>query len=252
VEIPRHPFFFNRWPVLGRLEGNVMRRLTALAIVIASGWVFGTAATAADLPFGQPQPAYVVSEFLSDWYVRGDLAYRALGAPGGSVAGNSFLNSSYDNAVGYGAGAGFKAKWLRVDVTVDGSQSRFVASSPFAAPDITAKVTDVTALANAYFDLGTWSRVTPYVGAGLGMSYLKATGTNSASGFVISSNPQYDFAWAGMAGLSYAVTRNFLVDTGYRYLHVGSLKATLAPVGTLDFGVMNAQEVRIGLRYLID
>jgi opacity protein-like surface antigen len=229
-----------------------MRRLNLSAIVLTAGWALTSAVYAADPAFVPPPQAFAVREFLSGWYVRGDFSYRFLAAPGGSVAGVGFLNSSYDDALGYGAGFGFKTQWFRTDFTVDGSQSRFRGGTAFATPDVTAKVTPVTALANAYFDLGTWSGFTPYVGAGLGLSYLKVTGTNSASGLVISSNPTYDFAWAAMVGVSYAVTRNFLIDTGYRYLHAGTPQSTVIPSGTLDYGPMNAQELRIGMRFLID
>jgi opacity protein-like surface antigen len=229
-----------------------MRLLNVSAIVVAAGCALTSAAHAADPMYAPPPQAFVVSEFLSGWYVRGDFSYRFLAAPGGSIANVGFSNSSYDDALGYGAGVGFKTKWFRADVTVDGSQSRFVGTTPFATPDVTAKVTAVTALANAYFDLGTWSQFTPYVGGGLGLGYLKAAGIKSASGFLINGNPNYDFAWAMMAGVSYAVTRNFLIDTGYRYLHAGTPKASLIPVGGIDYGAMDAQEVRIGMRFLID
>ena len=60
-------------------------------------------------------------------------------------------------------------------------------------------------------------------------------------------------AWAGTAGLSYPVTRNLLVDTSYRFLHVGSPKTTLSgSTGVIDYGDMNAHELRVGLRYQID
>jgi opacity protein-like surface antigen len=235
-----------------RVEENVMRRLSVSAIVVAAGWGFGSMAYAADPVFEPPQQAYVVKEFLSGWYVRGDFSYRLVGTPGGSVSSASSFVSSYDDALGYGAGVGYKVNWFRADVTVDGSRSSFVGNTPFAAPDVTAKVTTVTALANAYLDLGSWSHFTPYVGGGLGFSFLKAAGIRSASGLLINGNPTYDFAWAVMAGASYEVTRNFLIDTGYRFLHAGAPTATLMPVGTLNYGAIEAHEFRVGLRYMID
>src|SRR6266404_1916790 len=209
-----------------------MRRLSVSAIVVAAGWGFGSLAYAADPVFEPPQQAYVVKEFLSGWYVRGDFSYRLVGTPGGSVSSASSFVSSYDDALGYGAGVGYKANWFRADVT--------------------AKVTTVTALANAYLDLGSWSHFTPYVGGGLGFSFLKAAGIRSASGLLINGNPTYDFAWAVMAGASYEVTRNFLIDTGYRFLHAGAPTATLMPVGTLNYGAIKAHEFRVGPRYMID
>jgi opacity protein-like surface antigen len=237
-----------------------MRRLQVSAMIVsamiaASGGALVSPALAADAPLPPlaPPPAYVVSEFISGWYFRGDFSYRFFGSPGGSLSNVDFINSSYDNALGFGAGVGLKSKWFRADVTVDAANPRFLGSTAFAAPAVNTKVLDVTTLLNAYFDLGTWARVTPYVGAGIGFSYLKVTGFTSASGIAVNSEPiRYDLAWAAMAGLSYAVTRNFLIDTGYRYLHAGSARTDLGAAGAIDYGNMNAHEVRIGMRFLID
>jgi opacity protein-like surface antigen len=233
-----------------------MRRLTITAFIVMSGWALTSRAQAADPPFpplSAPEQAFAVSEFISSWYVRGDLGYRFFATPGGSISNANFLGSSYDDAFAFGGGIGFKAKWFRSDVTLEGSRAHFLANTAAATPDVSARITNVTTLLNAYFDLGTWSRVTPYVGAGAGFSFLKATAVDIASPVTINSNPHsYDFAWAATAGLSYAVTRNFLIDTGYRYLHVGSPQSNLANAGLIDYGSANAHEIRMGIRFLID
>jgi len=102
-----------------------------------------------------PRRGFVVKEFLSGWYVRGDFSYRLVGTPALGIERQLHSFSSYDDALGYGAGVGYKANWFRADVTVDGSRSSFVGNTPFAAPTSPPKVTTVTALANAYLDLGS-------------------------------------------------------------------------------------------------
>jgi opacity protein-like surface antigen len=224
-----------------------MGRLHLSAIVVAAGCALTSAAYAADLPYAPAQPAFAVSEFLSGWYVRGDVGYRYFDTPGGRHFNSDFVTSSYDSAPSFGGGFGFKARWFRADVTLDASQSRFVGG--FAMPvAVTACVTEATLLANAYADLGTWWGITPYVGAGLGASVFKTGNLTPAP--TIGQPSTIDFAWAGMAGLSYAVTRNLLVDTGYRYLNGGSPR--ISNSGADSYGTMKAQELRIGLRYLID
>ena len=42
-------------------------------------------------------------------------------------------------------------------------------------PYITAHLSRTTPMFNAYLDLGNWWGFTPYVGAGIGCSYLQST-----------------------------------------------------------------------------
>ncbi len=78
------------------------------------------------------------------------------------------------------------------------------------------KVQNNSIMLNAYYDIDTGTKFTPYVGAGLGMAHLKL---KSDDGFKKSSN---EFAWQLGAGVSYAATDNVSVDLGYRYVDNGS------------------------------
>ena len=128
-----------------------------------------------------------------------------------------------------------------------------------------AKIQSYDAIVNGYVDLGHWSRVTPYVGAGIGLSfghystsvtYYQNDGTHydtyfalPGSGTVLhgyrdvrNSGDYYNFAFALMAGVAIDVADHTKLDIGYRYLNLGSVLDT-----TLSY-----QEVRAGLRYMID
>lgn len=122
-------------------------------------------------------------------------------------------------------------------------------------------------LVNGYVDLGTWYRVTPYVGAGIGLSfghyqqsstYIQANNSPYMASFAdpkfmttftfnydrSGSGTYYNFAYALMAGVAIDIYDHTKLDVGYRYLNVGS-------VPTLG-GKLSFNEFRVGLRYMID
>jgi opacity protein-like surface antigen len=72
-------------------------------------------------------------------------------------------------------------------------------------------------MANVYFDYLTCTPWTPYVGAGLGISHLKADNGDVAK----SVN---NLAWQVMGGLAYDVTSNWTLDLGYRYADLGRIR----------------------------
>ena len=80
------------------------------------------------------------------------------------------------------------------------------------------KIENNSIMLNAYYDIDTGTKFTPYVGAGLGMARLKIK-EKSDENWSKSSN---EFAWQLGAGVSYAATDNVSVDLGYRYVDNGS------------------------------
>ena len=86
-----------------------------------------------------------------------------------------------------------------------------------------AKVGLQTLLANVYWDITTWHDFTPYIGAGLGMAFLKTEGAVNHTGIaadLLGSKSDTDTVFAGQIGLgcSYAFTENISADIGYRFL----------------------------------
>ena len=255
-----------------------MRRLSVLAIVVAAGCGFGSVAYAADPVFEPPQQAYVVKEFLSGWYVRGDFSYRLVGTPGGSVSSASSFVSSYDDALGYGAGVGYQFnQWLRADVTGEyRSKAHFHGQIVDRAGGITlpddfnASKSEWLFLANAYVDLGTWWCVTPFVGAGIGASrntihnFMDFGATMSGTGGtpIISTTyfedaSKWNFAWALYAGLAYQVTPAFTIEFAYRYVDLGkattgrprAFDGTVIPTSPFVFNGLTSNDFMLGLRW---
>ena len=95
-------------------------------------------------------------------------------------------------------------------------------------------------MANIYFDYLTCTPWTPYVGAGMGVSYLKVKSDEvSRSG--------YRLAWQVMGGVTYDINTNWALDLGYRYADLGRVRMandeSVAKISARD------HEIMFGARY---
>jgi opacity protein-like surface antigen len=179
--------------------------------------------------------------------------------------------------VGYGA---YFTPRFRGDLTIDFRSSADVKSEAtytYLASDgsaivnglVTDKVSinNAVMLANLYWDLLPRGFFTPYVGASLGFVYYDATRTyidyatasNGASQTTSFSNKEtgVSLAAALMAGSTFAIDQNWLIDVNYRALYLGEVEIVTA-VGGLSFnssrvtlGSTWEHQARIGLRYNI-
>ncbi|MBN9076301.1 MAG: porin family protein [Rhizobiales bacterium] len=244
------------------------------------------------------QPAqFVPVEVGNGWYLRGDVGfafsrdmgnvdYRTFDPVGGTYTGGRLDSASLNTGATYGIGFGYTFNpWVRTDITLDGSNTDFHGRAASTDPcggapaDTTCNttgsgsVTTLSLMANGYVDLGTYAGLTPYVGAGAGMSRVKwggftentycVDGAGTCTAALLgttahSGNTDYRFTYAFMAGLAYDISQNLKLDVGYKYTHVAggdmfnwdSASATAGATGTQgrDNG-FSSQEVRVGLRY---
>jgi opacity protein-like surface antigen len=226
-------------------------------------------ARAADLaaPFGDPPVSDQNVEFGTGWYIRGDVAYALDTLPNVGELGTFPTNGpTYRSTYSAGLGGGYKfTNWFRADITGDFRQP-LLGSDPFTSTTISGTRWD--ALANVYFDIGTWYGFTPYVGAGVGAAFGRADLTTfnplvcppSSSNGCFTSHVQTSLAWALMAGFSYTITPHIYLDFGYRYLNLGAYtffsandqQALSALTGNAATARSQVQEFRFGLRYMID
>lgn len=105
-----------------------------------------------------------------------------------------------------------------------------------------------TLLANVYWDVAKWNGFTPYLGAGIGMAFLKTEGKAAFMGYS-ESEQSTDTVVAGQVGLgcSYAFTENISADFGYRFLMMGDGDAEKYGV-RLDSAENHAHQFMLGLR----
>lgn len=232
-----------------------MSRLKIFAAAGFAALASFSVACAADMPGFPPmvQSAPVfVQEYQSGWYLRGDVGYRMNDLDGASSSiGFTPTGNTIDDRFTIGGGGGYKAAWFRADVTMD-----YAPRASFAAvtPDYRMKVETFTTLANVYFDLGTWAGITPYIGAGAGVSWNRTS--DYFSNALLFPNLQglkeskWDFAWAAIGGLTFNLSPNLLMDISYRYLNMGDAITPIASNNNqLTITDMTAQEFRVGLRY---
>lgn len=66
------------------------------------------------------------------------------------------------------------------------------------------------------------------------------------------STQKLNFAFALMGGVAYDLTSNMKLEVGYRYVNFGSFSGISSLSGALFSNQITTQEIRVGLRYMID
>lgn len=238
-------------------------------------------------------------DFATNWYVRGDLAYAAETFPklSSGFTYNPALSPAYAlnqtspalNNFSASAGMGYRVNdWFRTDLILDYrspvqvgwigpqatcitgvDQSGTVTATDLCTSHLNTEMHRWDLLANGYFDIGTWQGLTPYIGAGAGLTWARIkqsvnwTMSNglsyqvSTNGFYFNNDRSlgqmsYQFAWAVMAGVAVAVMDHALLDVGYRFLNLGTVSGISSVTATPVTQRVLANEVRAGLRYTID
>jgi opacity protein-like surface antigen len=243
----------------------------------------GTSAFAADVYQPDP-PAYIDAPEVevreaSGWYLRGDVGYSfnhlrgaeyLQGGPGGTMT--DFRSTKIDDSFMGGVGVGYQVNnHLRTDVTFDYMGKSDFRGSTRGSCGIAADCisTDISSLrvyalmANAYVDMGTYGRFTPYVGGGIGGAYVKwdkLKNTSCEFGDPTNCDPSQEhegkgkwrFAYALMAGASIDVTCNVKADIGYRFRHItkGDMFGFANNGGPGKDKGLYSHEARVGARYV--
>ena len=114
-----------------------------------------------------------------------------------------------------------------------------------AAPSVFEGDIDVfTAMASVFFDLtGNDRRITPYVGAGIGVAHVDADSLINfeAPGFPAFRNSQpggdsTNFAWHVTAGATIKLKDRVSLDVGYRYFDAGDIEYDAGPITGISPG----------------
>lgn len=239
-----------------------MAKVLTLIVAAAAAFAFTASARAADVPGLWPQDEEEQSpqarEYRSGWYLRGDLGYR-INRMDNVDALEAVGSHSIDKAVSVGVGAGFKHRWFRGDMTIDYSapaKAKATTQAAVGQPQYTTRIETTAFLMNGYVDLGTWYGLTPYAGAGAGVSFLRTydyRNTALPASELVPVAQKWNVAWAAMAGISYRIKPRWEIDVGYRYLSLGNaVSAGDSTEYPTTFRNITAQEVRVGFRYHLD
>ena len=253
-----------------------MNRLTRLSVIAAAVLMPAVPAIAADM--GVP---YVPEARYGGWYLRGDIGFsnQSVGSLYNVLYDTTDVThvfANFDAAPFGGVGVGYQFnQWFRMDLTAEyrGSANfhgmdTFTDSGPAGASvDVyTGRKYEITGLVNAYFDLGTWHSITPFIGAGVGVSRntiadftdsgLNAVGPSVAYG---KDSSKVNFAWALMAGLGYQVTPGLTLEGAYRYINLGDAQSgdlvTFNGVNTIynpmKFKDITSHDIKFGMRWAL-
>lgn len=111
---------------------------------------------------------------------------------------------------------------------------------------------------NAYWDFDTGTDFTPYIGAGLGMAFIKteanSRGENPLEGswnMDFGSKTVTNFAWNLGLGLGYDISDSWTLDVGYRFVGLGSAKTNTYPGDTIHMKTddLYQHQFSFGVRY---
>ena len=245
--------------------------------------LFSSAAFGADMPSLAPPPNYgpPLAEDLEGWYLRGDIGFSnqrvsRLESPGYHDPGITVaptIGLGFDAAGIAGLGAGYQFNnWFRTDLTgeyrgrsnMHGLDIVRFNGAVIGADSYNASKSEWLFLANAYVDLGTWWCVTPFVGAGLGLS------RNTISSFLDINTPnrgvayapaasKWDLAWALHAGLAYRLSTGLTLELAYRYVSLGDGETGavtnfqgFSRGRTVEFKDITSHDAKIGIRWELD
>lgn len=264
-----------------------MRSLkTLLAAGYAALLATGAAGTAlaADMTAPPPPPPVPMApppalDAGGGFYLRGDIGVGShndsgiLNVPGG--ANYQVLASSHGSTAFLGIGAGYAFNsWLRADATLEYRKaSKFklteldnrgtVATADDGINVTSGKVSAIVGLANAYVDLGTWHRITPFIGAGVGFATVSTSDVRDVgyAAFAGGTGRAADksstrLAWALHAGLGYDLSTNLKAEVAYRYLNMGTVNTgtvvCAVPCTAYNARIrsLDSHDIKVGLRYV--
>ena len=230
------------------LKSRVLAACAFLAAVPLGSLPLGQAVAADYDPpiYIEEAPEYVPVEVGSAWYLRGDIGYNA----GKPVYDVSLPGVSHDR---FGGGIGFGYHFndnFRADLTVN-----YLGGDDFLYDDgttsIDASYSAWSGLVSGYYDIATVVGITPYVGAGVGLTYTRHeldANFPTVPAQISFADRSYDFAYALMAGASYKVSDNVSVDLGYQFLHTPDAKYFDASTAAIREGTKH-HLVKLGVRY---
>ncbi len=100
---------------------------------------------------------------------------------------------------------------------------------------------------NGYFDLHNSSIFTPYIGGGIGPSWVRSNGHLQGSG--TPANTETNLAWNVALGMAAELNYNASVEFGYRYARFGEARTGISARGEYLDSTLGVHQIMLGLRY---
>jgi OOP family OmpA-OmpF porin len=112
-------------------------------------------------------------------------------------------------------------------------------------------LTYLTGMVNGLIDFKTGTKLTPYLGIGIGMSRVSYNSVKTKDGTTATiDNSDNVFAYQGMIGLAYEMSESWKIDLEYRYFHTRDTTYRDASGTDISFDSNSNHSVIAGVRYL--
>lgn len=127
---------------------------------------------------------------------------------------------------------------------VEDDDSEFNPSTP-----LNGSVKSTTVFVNGYYDIPTKSKLRPYVGAGVGLSFPSSTELSYDGDTGSFNSGKTALALQAKAGVQYEVTKkgNIFAEAKYRY--VAGSSSDFGEGGRINYNATNSYSLNIGYRY---
>lgn len=107
---------------------------------------------------------------------------------------------------------------------------------------------------NTLYDFKNSSKFTPYLGVGLGATYVKSNQRIADYSFEKKKDNDSSFSWSISAGVNYDLNNNVSLDLSYKYLNAGKFKFENYPYDHTDINLTTktkliSNEYLLGIRY---
>lgn len=157
----------------------------------------------------------------AQWYVDGEGGASFLQKSSVSIPGSTAFDTNYNDGYALSGAVGYNYGGPRTEFEV--SYRSNDASNMGGRPVSNSTFGTLGLMVNGLYDFLPNSKWHPFVGAGIGAADLNLNGGRLQSGASTYSADDWQFAYQGIAGLSYDVVPNWQLKVDYRYF------ATLDP-----------------------
>jgi opacity protein-like surface antigen len=171
----------------------------------------------------------------------------------GEINGGGGRSSRTRNTLGGAIAAGYYFRYLDARVPLRGEieyaargdvRASWDSSSALATRKFKALFNVQTLQANVYWDIDTGTAFKPFIGGGMGLSFIYAD-YKPENGYG-HSDTTTGFAWNAGAGVAYDINESVTVDLAYRFAGFGHAEAKTWNSSTRNY--MTANEFLLGLR----
>lgn len=194
----------------------------------------------------KPEEPMEMHSAMAGPYLRIDAGYAFNRDSEGSQSAGALSSESIGDATVWGAGIGYRFdENLRGDVTFSYRPDADVSATTLAGNTATTEVNALSVMVNAYWDFAPIDKITPYLGAGIGMAHLDTSDQTTTGGIATESGSTSDnFAWSLTAGAAYEIIENTSLDMNYRFINLGDFGQDVST----SYDDLMSHEVRAGLR----